>query len=102
LPDEYVALLARADGVYTGSFTLYPSADVPERNRTYEVAVYAPGFLAIGDDARGQAILLRAGRRPSPVLVVGHGVRTPDNMVTVAASLSEWVRAGCPLGGDPA
>jgi SMI1 / KNR4 family (SUKH-1) len=101
LPDEYVALLAQADGVYADSFTLYPSEDVPERMRTYEVAVCAPGFLAIGDDGGGQAIVLRAGRGPSPVFVVGHGVMTPDHMVTVAACLSDWVRLGCPLDNDP-
>ena len=102
LPDEYVALLAQADGLHADSFTLYPSESVPERNRTYEVAVYAPGFLTIGDDGGGQAIVLREGRGPSPVFVVGHGAMTPDHMARVAASLSEWVRLGCPLDGPPA
>ena len=102
LPFEYIALLTQADGVHTDSLALYPSGDVPERNRTYEVAVYAPGFLAIGDDGGGQAIALRAGRGPSPVFVVGHGVMTPDHMATVAASLSDWLRLGCPLDDRPA
>jgi len=102
LPDEYAAFLAQADGLHAGSFTLYPSENVPERNRTFEVALYAPGFLIIGGDGGGQAIVLRAGRGTSPVFLVGHGVMTPDRMVRVAASLSEWVRLGCPLDDDPA
>jgi SMI1 / KNR4 family (SUKH-1) len=101
LPDEYVALLALADGLYANSFTLYPSENVSERNRNYEVAVCAPGFVTIGDDGGGQAIVLRAGRGPSPVFVVGHGVMTPGHMVTVAENLSEWVRLGCPIDPDP-
>ena len=100
LPDEYSSLLAQADGVYANSLTLYSCGDVPERNRTYEVAVYAPGFLAIGDDGGGQAIVLRAGHGTSPVFVVGHGSMSSARLVRVADSLSDWIRRGCPLDAD--
>jgi hypothetical protein len=101
LPGEYVAFLAQADGVEADAFSLYPCQDVPERNRTYEVALYAPGYFAIGDDGGGRAIVLRAGDEASPVFVVGHGSMSPDEMRKVAGSLSDWVRLGCPFdAGD--
>ena len=100
LPEEYSTLLAQADGVYANSLTLYSSVDVPERNRTYEVAVYAPGYLTIGDDGGGQAIVLRAGRSTSPVFVVGHGSMSSTHLVRVADSLSDWLRSGGPLDAD--
>lgn len=48
LPDEYRALLLEADGVSADLVQIYPAGDVPERNGTYEVARYAPGFILIG------------------------------------------------------
>jgi hypothetical protein len=96
LSDDYVALLAQADGVCADSFTLYPCEGVLERNVTFEVANYAPGYLAIGDDGGGRAIMLRGGNT-SPVFVVGHESMSPEDMKQVAAGLSEWVQLGCPL-----
>ena len=44
---------------------IYPAEDVPERNATYEVVKYSPGYFVIGtvNDFR---VLLRAGKS-SPV-----------------------------------
>jgi hypothetical protein len=47
LPEEYRALLTEANGVYADLVQIYPAEDVPERNATYRVAEYAPGWLLI-------------------------------------------------------
>lgn len=38
---------------------LYGAKDIEERNTTYEVQAYVPGWIAIGDDSGGQAILMK-------------------------------------------
>lgn len=48
LPDEYRALLAEANGVSANLVQIYPAQVVPERNTTYEVAKYSPGYFVIG------------------------------------------------------
>ena len=88
LPRDYAEILAQADGVVTNHFVLYSCAALVERNVTFEVGVYAPGFVTIGDDNGGRAILLRSGPAHSPVFVVDHGSMSPDDMVQVASDLT--------------
>jgi hypothetical protein len=75
LPDEYVALLALTDGLDANSFTLYPSENVPERNRNYEEIplvgrASVAGEVPVGGPSwgKGSRVTLRAGgtlRRPN-------------------------------------
>jgi hypothetical protein len=97
LPGDYTALLARADGVVADRFVLYSCEDLPERNETFEVGEYAPGYVAVGDDNGGSAIVMRGGPGLSPVFLVGHGTMQPADMVELAVTLSDWIAAGCPL-----
>lgn len=49
----------RNDGCLLGDMLmLYATADIEERNSTYEVAQYFPGMLAVGDDSGGRLVLL--------------------------------------------
>jgi len=96
LPEEYATLLSHADGITAERFILYSCEELPERNSTFEVGLYAPGFVAIGDDNGGTAIVMRGGRGHSPVYLVGRGTMQPDDMVHVAICLSDWMKAGCP------
>ena len=100
LPEDYATLLAQADGVAADHFILYSCVELPERNATYEVDRYAPGFVTVGDDGGGSALVMRAGPGRSPVFRVGHGTMTPPDMVRLADSLAEWIGAGCPVDGD--
>jgi len=102
LPEDYAALLAQSDGVYANHFALYPCEVLPERNATFEVGVYAPGFVIVGGDGGGSAIIMRGGLGRSPVFLVGHGDMQPAHMVRLADSLAEWVAAGCPADADAA
>ena len=94
LPEEYRALLAEANGVYANLVQIYPAEDVPERNATYQVAKYAPGYLLIGT-LWDFPVLLRAGRT-SAVYENDWGAMTPDMMDELASSLADWVERGCP------
>src|SRR4051794_12977758 len=97
LPEDYAALLAQADGVVADAFVLYSCGELPERNATFEVGTYAPGFVAVGDDNGGRAIVMRGGSGRSPVFLVGQGTMLPACMIQIAGSLSEWLAEGCPL-----
>ena len=94
LPEEYRALLAEANGVSANLVQIYAADDVPERNATYEVAEYAPGYLLIGT-VNDFPLLLRAGRA-SAVYQNDWGAMTPDIMDELAPSLADWVERGCP------
>lgn len=100
LPEDYAALLTQADGVHADQFVLYSCRDLPERNTTFEVGVYAPGFVIVGGDGGGSAIVMRGGPGQSPVFLVGHGTMQPADMIYLAGSLAEWIEAGCPVDPD--
>lgn len=94
LPQEYRALLAQANGISANLVQFYAAEDVPERQATYEVAEYAPGYLLIGT-VSDFPVLLRAGAA-SPVYENDWGAMTPDCMHELAPSLAAWIERGCP------
>ena len=100
LPEDYAALLAQADGVAADHFTLYSCEELPERNATFQIGEYLPGFVIVGGDGGGSALIMRSGLGRSPIFLVGHGAMFPEFMVLLANSLAEWVAAGCPVDPD--
>jgi hypothetical protein len=98
LPYEYRALLAEANGVSANLVQIYPAEDVPERNTTYEVAKYSPGYFVFGT-VNDFPVLLRAGKS-SPVFENDWGAMSPETMKELASSLEEWIAAGCPDSSD--
>lgn len=94
IPLEYKELLKMSNGiVFENGLVLYSSEDVLERNATFEVEKYAPGFFAIGDDSGGRSILIHLDE--SGVFVVGQGSMDPTDMRKIGDSLSCWIDAGC-------
>lgn len=67
-----------------------------ERNATHETHIYAPGYIAIGDDSGGKAIVIRVPGGFA-VFVVDHGSMSPDDFVEVSRDFTEWLRSGLPL-----
>ena len=50
-------IAAMSDSSHVGDFVLlYGQSDLPERNETYEIQTYLPGWVAIGDDGSGTAL----------------------------------------------
>lgn len=97
LPDVLRDLLAIANGFsIAGGLLLYGTADIVERNATWEVDVYAPAFIAIGDTGGGEVILMSLRESDPPIYLVGSGSMAPGDMICIGESLAEWLRQGCP------
>ncbi|ROR93499.1 uncharacterized protein DUF4303 [Salana multivorans] len=67
--------------------TVYGPDDLAERNETFEVAEYAPGWVLVGDDSGGSGYLMRRpgprddpaeGRAAAEVFRLGLGALTED------------------------
>lgn len=96
LPEEYRWFLRATNGIsLDNGLILYPSDDLVERNETLEVALYAAGYLAIGDDSGGRAVLVPF--TGSGVYLVDQGSMDPSDMREIASSFRQWVTEGCPL-----
>ncbi len=97
LPGFYADFLRRSNGLEPQDrVLLYSTDDLPERNETFEVRQYAPGFLAIGDDSGGQAILIALDGSPA-VYMVDHGSMDPDDVVQVSPGFVAWLDQGTEL-----
>ncbi len=94
-PADYVQLLRCSDGLIVPSglcsLILYATDELEERNATYEVDEYAPGFLAIGDDGRGQAILLDCTTSQASIYLVEHGSMRIEDAALISTTLREWI-----------
>jgi hypothetical protein len=89
--------------------TIYGPHSIGERNETYEVAEYCPGWVLIGDDGGGNGYLMRAtgnafdpaqGRDAFDVYVVDHGALADGIAVVgefVTDDLLGWL--ACRLSG---
>jgi hypothetical protein len=98
LPAEYSRLLIDQGGKFLGpSVRLYAADEVIERNQTYESQLYCPGFIAIGDDSGGRAIVIGTGDTSGPVFIVDQGAMSPDDFVQLAKSLEQWAEQSYPV-----
>ena len=75
-------------------FVLYGTADIAERNATFEVAQYAPDHLAIGDDSGGRMILTRATADETTVCHSDMGDLQPARFAALSGNLVSWIRDG--------
>lgn len=90
------AVLAHGGGE-TGAVRWYAAGEIVERNQTYETREYCPGYIAIGDDGGGRALVVHGALTPATVFAVGHGSMSEADFVAVGANLRDWIDAGCPL-----
>ncbi|MFC8431897.1 hypothetical protein [Streptomyces sp. NPDC057253] len=72
---------------------MYSAGDIGERNATYEVVRYAPGFLLVGDDGGGRGFLLRADDPDSAVFSSGLGDLEPADFDVVSADFASWIES---------
>ncbi|WP_434694681.1 SMI1/KNR4 family protein [Pseudomonas sp. Z1-14] len=96
LPDVYVQMLNLANGFSLESgVVMYSSDELVERNETFEVKKYAPGYLAVGDDSGGRSILLSLVNKG--VYLVDQGSMDPDDFELINILLNDWINNGCVL-----
>jgi hypothetical protein len=87
IPSDYVALLQLSNGLSSGErLVLLELEALAARNRDYEVADYLPGYVMIGDDSGGFALVMRDG--DPAVYEVGMGAMDRETMDISAPSLS--------------
>ncbi len=99
--EQYQQLVqSLANDLAIGDYVLFYGPDrIEERNRTYEVQTYMPGWVAIGDDGGGQAILMKLDGTNS-VYSCGQGALGSLQPVMISDSLVFWIENGCPLHED--
>ncbi|MFJ2776860.1 hypothetical protein [Kitasatospora sp. NPDC087315] len=97
LPAPLVAFWEVTDGLLTDAGTaVYAAGCIGERNTTYEVAQYAPGFVLVGDDSGGRGFLLRADDPGSPVFSSDLGDLDPADFEVEAPDFASWLEVVCP------
>ena len=85
-----------ADSESVGDFVLlYGQSMIDERNQTYELEQYLPGWFTIGDDSGGIALLMKLDGTDG-VYQCGHGAIGSLEPQLVATSFREWHDNECP------
>ncbi len=97
LPKSYKAFMQEIGGGNFGDTLLYSIEDLVERNECYETKEYAPGWLTIGDDGGGLAIIISFSEYDPQVFTVDHGIMDPDEAEQVFESFSSWRLSGFAL-----
>ena len=94
---EYLAYCAEhSEEQLVGDYILlYGQSYIAERNETYELPTYLPGWFTLGDDGGGTAILMRLDGSPT-VFRCDHGAIGSIEPEIVAETFSSWFADGCP------
>lgn len=98
LPSIYRQLLPSfRDEIVGEQVLLYPPEVVVERNETYQTKLYCPGYMTIGDDSGGRAVIISLSDPECRVFLVGHGSMDPRDFVPLNMTLARWLDADCPI-----
>lgn len=77
--------------------TLYATNDIKERNESYEIGIYEPDFLLIGDDSGGNGFLIDKNEKESKVFKIDFGAIGSSKGEIVAEDLPSWIEQECPV-----
>jgi hypothetical protein len=98
LPAHYLRFLQDwQEGLRGEQVLLYGAESLMERNETYDTQQSCPGFITIGDDSGGRAVMLALDGDDRAVYLVGHGSMQRDDFERVAADFHAWLAAACPV-----
>ncbi len=97
LPKIYQDLLSITNGfIKTKGIGLYGTDELVERNQTWEVAEYAKGYVAIGDDSGGKVFLMKSTITAKEVIAVDCGYMNPeDEPEIITSDFDQWISGGC-------
>jgi hypothetical protein len=99
-PVEYINLLRCSNGFFVpnvASLLLYSVDELLERNETYEVQEYLPGWIMIGDDGGGQGIFIHHRDTNAQPFINGMGSMLITDAQSLAGSLSQWISKCCSI-----
>lgn len=92
LPRPLNELYALTDGFVSPSgISVYEADSLLERNETFEVEVYAPGYFLFGDDSGGRGFLMKLKDGDERIFSTDLGDLSPQYFDEEAASLQEWL-----------
>ena len=98
LPAHYLLFLADwQDGLRGEQVMLYGLDSLRERNETYDTQQACPGYIAIGDDSGGRAVMLALDGASTAVYLVGHGSMQRDDFELAADDFAAWLADDCPV-----
>lgn len=98
LPATYLRFLQDGqEGMRGEQVLLYGVESLRERNETYETQQSCPGYITIGDDSGGRAVMLALDGGDRAVYLVGHGSMQRDDFELAADDFTSWLAADCPL-----
>lgn len=101
LPSTFLEFLNLTNGLsIDGGVLIYGSEDIAERNSTWEVPEYMPGFIAIGDTGSGDVVLMKMNDGDLAVYMVGSGVMDSEFVVQIASSLEDWLDSGLQISNS--
>lgn len=93
-------LATATEDVDTDSVYVYCQESLPERNTTYGISEWLPGYLMIGQDG-DRGFFLRCDDGGGPVFLGDLGSRGEDDLHVVAPTFEEWLRSGFALPPEP-
>ncbi|MCP4323832.1 MAG: SMI1/KNR4 family protein [Alteromonadales bacterium] len=94
LPKSYIDFMLSTDGGNFNDILIYSSEDLIERNDCYETQEYASGWLTIGDNGGGMAIMVKFNESDPKVYAIDHGNMDPDDFELISHSFKAWVSSG--------
>lgn len=98
LPTVLHTLLSESDGWSDDTGLLfYGTAELAERNGAWEVATYAPSYVAVADDGGGRVALVMKDSSSSAVVVTDSGDMDPADFRALDSDAIAWVERGCPF-----
>jgi hypothetical protein len=94
LPNSYKQLLKTSNGLATNEgMIIYGIEDILERNATWEIQDYAPGFISIGDDSGGRVFLMSLDNKEQ-ILIVDSGDMNLEHAELITTNLFQWINNG--------
>jgi len=98
---EYRNFLAQnVEDVPVGDLLLYGLESLPDRNQTYELEEYLPGWFRLGDDSGGRQFLMKLDGSAA-VYACDAGALGSLEPELVAPGFADWFSRGCPLPQVP-
>lgn len=95
LPKAYKELLRHTNGFLTDDgINIFGTDDIVERNMTYEVKEYAPGYLGVGSDGGDYFFIMVANDEEKEMMKVDSGSMNPKYANIYASDFLVWVNEG--------
>ncbi|MEE6032947.1 SMI1/KNR4 family protein [Avibacterium paragallinarum] len=89
IPVSYVEFLLISNGLYAENFVLLEIEEIFQRNKDYEIELYLPEYIMIGDDNGGVAILMEF--KTGNIYANGLGSLLPEDLKFQSKSLEEFL-----------